>query len=52
MLLLAYCAHTCAYLLTLRAQLYDDIVAWSASIGVQLATHPVPPAALTLAPKP
>ena len=24
-------------------QLYDDIVAWSAAIGVQLATHPVPP---------
>ena len=24
-------------------QLYDDIVTWSASLGVQLATHPVPP---------
>ena len=24
-------------------QLYDDIVNWSAALGIQLATHPVPP---------
>jgi len=31
------------YFIELLTQLYDDIVAWSASLGVQLATHPVPP---------
>ena len=31
---------SCAQLLT---QLYDDIVNWSAALGIQLATHPVPP---------
>eukprot|EP00908_Phaeocystis_cordata_P019726 Transcript_31326.p1 GENE.Transcript_31326~~Transcript_31326.p1 ORF type:complete len:402 (-),score=195.63 Transcript_31326:109-1272(-) len=31
------------YFIDLLTQLYDDIVAWSAAIGVQLATHPVPP---------
>ena len=30
------------YFIDLLTQLYDDIVAWSASIGAQLATHPVP----------
>jgi len=31
------------YFVELLTQLYDDIVQWSSSIGVQLATHPVPP---------
>jgi len=31
------------YFIDLLTQLYDDIVAWSSAIGVQLATHPVPP---------
>jgi len=31
------------YFIELLTQLYDDIVAWSSSLGVQLATHPVPP---------
>jgi len=31
------------YFIELLTQLYDDIVQWSASLGVQLATHPVPP---------
>mmetsp|Transcript_510 Transcript_510/g.1463 ORF Transcript_510/g.1463 Transcript_510/m.1463 type:complete len:381 (+) Transcript_510:80-1222(+) len=31
------------YFIELLTQLYDDIVAWSSKIGVQLATHPVPP---------
>ena len=31
------------YFIELLTQLYDDIVTWSASLGVQLATHPVPP---------
>ena len=30
----------CSQVLT---QLYDDIVNWSAALGIQLATHPVPP---------
>jgi len=31
------------YFIELLTQLYDDIVNWSASLGIQLATHPVPP---------
>lgn len=31
------------YFVELLTQLYDDIVNWSSKIGVQLATHPVPP---------
>jgi len=31
------------YFIEVLTQLYDDIVAWSSAIGVQLATHPVPP---------
>jgi hypothetical protein len=31
------------YFIEVLTQLYDDIVAWSTAIGVQLATHPVPP---------
>ena len=31
------------YFIELLTQLYDDIVSWSTSIGIQLATHPVPP---------
>ena len=31
------------YFIDLLTQLYDDIVTWSSAIGVQLATHPVPP---------
>jgi len=31
------------YFIDVLTQLYDDIVNWSASLGVQLATHPVPP---------
>jgi hypothetical protein len=31
------------YFIELLTQLYDDIVQWSGAIGVQLATHPVPP---------
>ena len=31
------------YFIDLLTQLYDDIVQWSGAIGVQLATHPVPP---------
>jgi len=27
----------------LLTQLYDDIVNWSSALGIQLATHPVPP---------
>ena len=30
-------------IIELLTQLYDDIVQWSGAIGVQLATHPVPP---------
>ena len=31
------------YFIELLTQLYDDIVAWSSALGVQLQTHPVPP---------
>jgi len=31
------------YFIEVLTQLYDDIVSWSSAIGVQLATHPVPP---------
>ena len=31
------------YFVELLTQLYDDIVNWSAALGIQLATHPVPP---------
>ena len=31
------------YFIEVLTQLYDDIVNWSASLGIQLATHPVPP---------
>ena len=31
------------YFVEVLTQLYDDIVNWSAALGIQLATHPVPP---------
>lgn len=31
------------YFIELLTQLYDDIVNWSSALGIQLATHPVPP---------
>jgi hypothetical protein len=31
------------YFIEVLTQLYDDIVNWSAALGIQLATHPVPP---------
>ena len=31
------------YFIEVLTQLYDDIVNWSSALGIQLATHPVPP---------
>lgn len=31
------------YFVEVLTQLYDDIVNWSSALGIQLATHPVPP---------
>ena len=38
-----WCTGDRLYFVELLTQLYDDIVNWSSKIGVQLATHPVPP---------